>query len=106
MLLQDGLVMALAGASQTRAWRIGLFNTAPMLDLVEAASIQQGRDNRLARYNDCRAAMVDDVGHKVFEASSAREALVILRRESGIQLVITDQAMAHDRTATDRRNER
>jgi CheY-like chemotaxis protein len=95
MLLQDGLVTALAGASQTRAWRIGLFNTAPMLDLVEVASIQQGRDNRLARYNDYRAAMVDDVGHKVFEASSAREALVILRRESGIQLVITDQAMPH-----------
>jgi prostaglandin-endoperoxide synthase 2 len=56
-LLQDGLVTALAGASQTRAWRIGLFNTAPMLDLVEVASIQQGRDNRLARYNDYRALM-------------------------------------------------
>jgi len=27
------------------------------------------------------------------EAGSAREALTILRRESGIQLVITDQAM-------------
>jgi prostaglandin-endoperoxide synthase 2 len=57
MLLRDGLVTALAGASQTRAWRIGLFNTAPMLDLVEVASIQQGRDNRLARYNDYRALM-------------------------------------------------
>ena len=39
------------------------------------------------------AAMLDDFGHKVFEASSARQALAILRRESGIQLVITDQAM-------------
>jgi len=39
------------------------------------------------------AAMLDDLGHKVFEASSAREALAVLRRESGIQLVITDQAM-------------
>jgi CheY-like chemotaxis protein len=41
------------------------------------------------------AAMLDDVGHKVFEASSAREALAILRRQSGIQLVITNQAMPH-----------
>ena len=57
MLLRDGLVTALAGASQTRAWRIGLFNTAPMLDAVEAASIQQGRANRLASYNDYRALM-------------------------------------------------
>ncbi|HXO03432.1 MAG TPA: response regulator [Stellaceae bacterium] len=39
------------------------------------------------------AAMLDDLGHKVFEASSARQALTILRRESGIELVITDQAM-------------
>jgi CheY-like chemotaxis protein len=37
--------------------------------------------------------MLDDVGHSVFEAGSAREALTVLRRESGIQLVITDQAM-------------
>jgi CheY-like chemotaxis protein len=39
------------------------------------------------------AAMLDDIGHRVFEAGSAREALTILRRESSIQLVITDQAM-------------
>jgi PAS domain S-box-containing protein len=40
-------------------------------------------------------AMLDEVGHKVFEASSAREALAILRRENGIELVITDQGMPH-----------
>ena len=53
-LLRDGLVTAFAGASQTPAWRIGLFNTTPMLDMVDVASIQQGRDNQLARYNDYR----------------------------------------------------
>ena len=56
-LRRDGLVAAFAGASQTPAWRMGLFNTTPMLDAVDAASIQQGRDNRLARYNDYRALM-------------------------------------------------
>jgi len=39
------------------------------------------------------AAMLDDLGHTVFEAASARDALAILRRESTIQLVVTDQAM-------------
>ena len=38
-------------------------------------------------------AMLDDLGHKVFEAGSGRQALAVLRRESDIQLVITDQAM-------------
>jgi CheY-like chemotaxis protein len=37
--------------------------------------------------------MLDDLGHQVFEASSAHQALEILRRESGVELVITDQAM-------------
>ena len=50
-------------------------------------------DNSLVLTN--MAAMLDDLGHKVFEAGSAREALAILRRESGIQLVITDQGMPH-----------
>lgn len=40
-------------------------------------------------------AMLEDLGHTVFETSSAREALAILRRESAIQLVLTDQAMPH-----------
>jgi PAS domain S-box-containing protein len=39
------------------------------------------------------AAMLEDLGHIVFEATSALEALAILRRESAIQLVLTDQAM-------------
>ena len=39
------------------------------------------------------AAMLEDLGHTVFEAASAREALALLRRENHIQLVLTDQAM-------------
>jgi PAS domain S-box-containing protein len=38
-------------------------------------------------------AMLEDLGHTVHEASSAREALLLLERESGIELVLTDQAM-------------
>ncbi len=39
------------------------------------------------------AAMLEDLGHVVHEASSALEALSILGRESAIELVLTDQAM-------------
>jgi PAS domain S-box-containing protein len=39
------------------------------------------------------AAMLEDLGHTVFEATSAASALEIIRREPGIDLVITDQAM-------------
>jgi CheY-like chemotaxis protein len=38
-------------------------------------------------------AMLEDLGHRVFEAGSAKQALEILRREVAIDLVITDQAM-------------
>ena len=38
-------------------------------------------------------AMLEDLGHSVFEAYSGREALEILRREDSVELVITDQAM-------------
>ena len=38
-------------------------------------------------------AMLEDLGHKVFSASSGPRALEILRREKAIDLVITDQAM-------------
>jgi PAS domain S-box-containing protein len=39
------------------------------------------------------AAMLDDMGHTVFEAASAAEALAVLGRERTIELVVTDQAM-------------
>jgi CheY-like chemotaxis protein len=49
-------------------------------------------------------AMLADLGHKAFEASSAKEALDILRRESSIELVLTDHAMLDDGLPTDRAN--
>jgi PAS domain S-box-containing protein len=39
------------------------------------------------------AAMLEDLRHQVFEVNSARQALVILRRQTAIELVVTDQAM-------------
>ena len=38
-------------------------------------------------------ALLEDLGHRVFEASSGDEALAIFEREPSIDLVITDQAM-------------
>jgi PAS domain S-box-containing protein len=38
-------------------------------------------------------AMLEDLGHTVFEAYSGKEALEILRSEDSIDLVVTDQAM-------------
>lgn len=56
-LLHAGLGTAFDNASGTKAWRLGLFNTADFLLPAEQASIQQGRDNELASYNDYREAM-------------------------------------------------
>jgi PAS domain S-box-containing protein len=39
------------------------------------------------------AAMLEDLGHIVLQADGGIEALEILRREPGVELVITDQAM-------------
>jgi PAS domain S-box-containing protein len=49
-------------------------------------------------------AMLEDLGHTVFEASSGKQALEVLRREDSIDLVITDQAMPK-MTGTDLANE-
>jgi PAS domain S-box-containing protein len=38
-------------------------------------------------------ALLEDLGHRVFEAFSGAEALALFRSESGIDLVVTDQAM-------------
>ena len=56
-LLADGLGVALDSASCSEVWRLGLRNTPEMLRPVELASVQQGRTNRLASYNDYRERM-------------------------------------------------
>jgi len=40
-------------------------------------------------------AMLDDIGHTGIAASSAKEALAILRQTNGVDLVVTDQAMPY-----------
>jgi CheY-like chemotaxis protein len=39
------------------------------------------------------SAMLEDLGHTVIEATSGQEAIDTLRRETGVDLVVTDQAM-------------
>ncbi|WP_269580773.1 peroxidase family protein [Roseibium sp. Sym1] len=51
-----GLGKAMESASQQKAWNIGLMNTPDFLVSVELASVQQGRANHLASYNDYREA--------------------------------------------------
>jgi CheY-like chemotaxis protein len=69
---------------------------------AEAASLRSGTDVQplvvLAVDDDAlvlmnTVAMLEDLGHKVFEAASGREALEILQREKAINLVVTDQSM-------------
>jgi signal transduction histidine kinase/CheY-like chemotaxis protein len=48
-------------------------------------------DDGLVLWNT--VAMLEDLGHEVLPAQSAKEALRILEREPGVELVITDHAM-------------
>lgn len=53
----NGLALVFDQASHQKAGELGLFNTTQRLHLVEQRSIEQGRDNQLASYNDYREAM-------------------------------------------------
>ena len=64
--------------------------TAPTT-LVPSLTILAVDDDALVLMNT--VAMLEDLGHTVFEAYSAKEALEFLQREDSIDLVITDQAM-------------
>ncbi len=57
LLLQVGVAAAIDVCSRQPATALGLFNTPAFLLEVEKVSLQQGRSNRLASYNDYRAAM-------------------------------------------------
>jgi CheY-like chemotaxis protein len=48
-------------------------------------------DDPLVALNTC--ALLEELGHKVYSASSGTRALEILRQEKDIDLLITDQAM-------------
>jgi CheY-like chemotaxis protein len=48
-------------------------------------------DDQLVRINT--SAMVEELGHTVIEAASAKEALQLLRKTPGVDLVVTDHAM-------------
>ena len=73
--------------------------TLPARVLNEAAAPARTRpltilavdDDALVLMNT--VALLEDLGHRVFEAWSGEEALEIFEREPGIDLVVTDQAM-------------
>jgi prostaglandin-endoperoxide synthase 2 len=79
-LLADGLGAALDSASRSEAWRLGLFNTAEMLRSVERASLQQGRNNRLASYNDYRERMSYPRVTRFEQISEDPEVVAALKR--------------------------
>jgi CheY-like chemotaxis protein len=62
-----------------------------MLEGERSLTILAVDDDSLVLLNT--AAMLEDLGHTVLEATSGKKALEILRREDRIDLVITDQAM-------------
>ena len=78
-LLKDGLGSALDGASRSDIWQLGLFNTSEMLRSVERASIQQGRDNNLAGYNDYREIMGYPRIHRFEQISGDMDVVNALR---------------------------
>ncbi len=64
---------------------------APPAKALRPLTILAVDDDALVLMNTVH--MLEDLGHTVFEAYSGSEALEILQREDGIDLVVTDQAM-------------
>jgi PAS domain S-box-containing protein len=67
--------------------------TAPRIDrpALRAVRVLAVDDDDLVLTNT--SAMLEDLGHKVIEATSGQEALDVLQRDRKVDLVITDQAM-------------
>jgi PAS domain S-box-containing protein len=76
--------------AKTLARPVPPIQTAP-LTVRRRLTILAVDDDALVLMNT--AAMLEDLGHTVFEAYSGEEALEILRREDAVDLVVTDQAM-------------
>jgi PAS domain S-box-containing protein len=81
------LPVAMANAEESTPAAAGADGAAGVRPLVVLAVDDDG----LVLMNT--AVMLQDLGHAVIEASSARQALDILRREEPVDLVITDYAM-------------
>ena len=79
-MLKEGLGAALDSAGRSGAWRLGLFNTVDMLRPVELASVKQGRDNRLASYNDYRERMMYPRVEKFEQISGDPEVVTALKQ--------------------------
>jgi PAS domain S-box-containing protein len=83
-------------------WLPAVDIAAPAENAVQAAAAPSDKgvgklvvlavdDDRLVLMNT--VAMLEDLGHTVFDATSGPRALEVLRREASVDLVITDQAM-------------
>jgi len=83
LLLKAGLGQMLQNASRQEAGKLGLFNSTPSLLTVERDSIQQGRDNELASYNDYREAMAYPRATRFEQISGDPDVVAGLRRVYG-----------------------
>jgi PAS domain S-box-containing protein len=81
-------------------WLPAADSTRPgTLRLAQSGPVQPQRSRTILAVDDDAlvlmntVAMLEDLGHSVFEAYSGKEALELMRQEESIDLVITDQAM-------------
>jgi PAS domain S-box-containing protein len=83
-------------AAEPKSDAVASIMQAPAVDpepAMRALCVLAVDDDPLVLLNT--VAILEDLGHRVFEAMSGAQALAILRREKAIELVITDQAMPH-----------